>query len=532
MTALLPGAIAPDAPDDTAVLPGLAVGPDVPITAVGAQRLRAVAPALLGPDAPLPPVPGTDEDVGALLDAVLQAVLADPAPDRVWLLMVALSGRFPVDDELRAALRALDLLDPVEAVLWLLDDSLAASVAAGSASRTVELVEGGVVVDVDYSARHDLHTGIQRVVRTTLPRWSAWHDVVPVVWTPGHHALRRLTAEEHHRVHRWGESPPDAEPAAGAAPATLVVPWRSTVVLIEVPAREACQRLAALGQWSGNRVVAVGYDCIPLVSAGHVPAVESDRFMHYLTAIKHTAAVVGISVSATSEFRGFSAMLPAQGLLGPQVSECALPVDAVGSGEHPPAPDDGADPLVLAVGSFEPRKNQLAVLWASEVLWREGHRFRLRFVGGGGWGSEFPRAVRQARRRGRDVEVLTTISEQALDELYRTARFTAFVSLHEGYGLPVAESIARGTPALVTAYGSTLEIGVDGGTLAVDPRDDLQVLDGMRRLLTDDGLLAGLQAQIATRPARTWDDYARELWSACGLPDEGERTGSQAVPRD
>ena len=305
--------------------------------------------------------------------------------------------------------------------------------------------------------------------------------------------------------------------SAGDGAHTLIVPWDSTVVLLEVPTREACERLASVGQWSGNRVVAVGYDCIPIVSAGLVPLAEPSRFVHYLTAVKYMSAVAGISISATSEFRGFAQMLPAQGLVGPRVTECALPVDATGIRPREAA-GSTTEPLVLCVGSREPRKNQLAVLWAAEVLWREGLNFRLRFVGAGGWGSEFPRAVRRARRAGRPVEVLTAISEDELDESYRTARFTVFVSVHEGYGLPVAESLARSTPALASNYGSIREIGVGGGTLLVDPRDDEQIVDGMRRMLVDDALIRELSAQIARRPQRTWDDYAAELWEVLGWP--------------
>lgn len=488
-------------------------------TAVVAQRLGAVRGALLGAGTA---GPATDPGAAALLDEIVGSVVSDPAPDRVWLLMVALSGRFPTDDELRQATRTLELSDPVSAALWLLDDAVEAAARSGTATWPLQLVEDGVVVDVDYSARHDLHTGIQRVVRTTLPRWSAAHDVVPVVWTTGHQALRRLAPDELDRVFRWGAAPSEgADDRSG----TLVVPWRSTVALLEVPVRAACERLAAVGQWSGNRVVAVGYDCIPVVSASLVPLVEPNRFVHYLTAVKYMTEVVGISVSATSEFRGFASMLAGQGLVGPHVSECALPVDAATTGPAAPAVADD-DPLVLCVGSFEPRKNQLAILWAAEALWREGLRFRLRFIGGGGWGAEFPRSVRRLRRQGRPVEVLTAVTEQVVDESYRAARFTVCVSVHEGYGLPVAESLARCTPALVSDFGSIREIGAGGGVLPVDPRDDLQVLDGMRRLLTDDGLLAELTAQIARRPRRTWDDYAAELWDAFGL--SGGPTGLAA----
>ncbi len=488
---------------------------------VGVQRLRAIAGALLGPSSePADSTAGPAREFAELLDRMVQSVQADPAPDRTWLLMVALSGRFPSDDELRLAVRTFELADRTSATLWLLEDSLQAAGRAGTASWSLELVEGGVVVDVDFSAQHDLHSGIQRVVRTTLPRWSAGHDVVPVAWTAGHQALRRLSSLERDRVLAWGRAGPAGD---RATPHALVVPWRSTVVLLEVPSREACERLAAVGQWSGNRVVAVGYDCIPIVSAGLLPLAEPNRFVHYLTAVKYMAAVAGISVSATSEFRGFAQMLPGQGLVGPEVNECALPVDASGSPPDSRVATRHGAPLVLCVGSFEPRKNQLAVLWAAEVLWREGLVFRLRFVGAGGWGTDFPRAIRQARRAGRSVEVLTSITDEALDASYRDARFSVFVSVHEGYGLPVAESLARSTPALVTSYGSIREIGADGGTLPVDPRDDLAVLEGMRRLLVDDALLDQLRAQIARRPQRSWDDYATELWDCLRL--SGPRSG-------
>ena len=256
-------------------------------------------------------------------------------------------------------------------------------------------------------------------------------------------------------------------------------------------------------------MVGVGYDCIPIVSGLLLPEAEPGKFVDYLSVVKHMDAVAGISSSATLEFRGFTDMLGAQGLRGPQVVECALPV-AVAEPVEVPLEDV---PSVLCVGSFEPRKNQAAVLWAAEMLWREGLSFRLRFVGGGGWGTSFPRELQRLHRAGRAVEQLTAISEDELDRAYASARFTVFVSLHEGYGLPVAESFAHGVPALVTGYGSVAEIGELGGVVTVDPRDDDALVDGMRRLLTDDDLVERLRAEVAERPTTSWAEYADRLWS-------------------
>jgi glycosyltransferase involved in cell wall biosynthesis len=180
----------------------------------------------------------------------------------------------------------------------------------------------------------------------------------------------------------------------------------------------------------------------------------------------------------------------------------------------------------MSVGSFEPRKNQLAVLHAAERLWREGHKFRLKFIGGGGWRTEFDVEMNRLAAAGRDVSVAIRISDVELWAGYRRARFSVFASLHEGYGLPVAESLAYGTPALTTDYGSTAEIAAEGGALTVDPRDDDALLDAMRRLLTDDALIAELEKAARQRPVRTWDDYARELWQVLAVagPLQEERS--------
>jgi glycosyltransferase involved in cell wall biosynthesis len=106
------------------------------------------------------------------------------------------------------------------------------------------------------------------------------------------------------------------------------------------------------------------------------------------------------------------------------------------------------------------------------------------------------------------------VTDTELWALYREARFSVFVSLHEGFGLPVAESLALGTPALTSNYGSLAEIAEGGGCATVDPRSDDQVIAGMRKLLTDDKVIATLRAQAAGRPVRGWDEYARELWAA------------------
>ncbi|MDQ6896986.1 MAG: glycosyltransferase, partial [Actinomycetota bacterium] len=81
------------------------------------------------------------------------------------------------------------------------------------------------------------------------------------------------------------------------------------------------------------------------------------------------------------------------------------------------------------------------------------------------------------------------------------------------FGLPVAESLACGTPVLTTNYGSQAEIAQGGGALTVDPRDDASVLAGLRAMLTDRFLVERLRAEAKEYPVQTWKQYADDVWS-------------------
>ncbi len=108
---------------------------------------------------------------------------------------------------------------------------------------------------------------------------------------------------------------------------------------------------------------------------------------------------------------------------------------------------------VLAVGTLEPRKNLAHVEQAAQLAGAE-----LRVVGAPGWGG-----VQAAGWRGR-------VSDEELARLYRGARCLVYASLYEGFGLPIAEAMACGTP-VVTSSGGATEETAGGAAVLVDPRD-------------------------------------------------------------
>lgn len=484
------------------------------------QRLSAAAEQLLAiqPDVHL----AEDQPPGSVAAELLPRLLAacgEVAGPSHWLLMTAVAAAFPSAGDVQRLARQIGLYGPDSTALLLLDKILNTA-PMGLLDRPMRVVRDHVVVDADHCAHTDRHDGIHRVVRETMRRWRrAGHPVVAVAQTPSHLAYRDLTSIEDGRVFAYAASTPgpdsrrrEVDTGPDDIDRMLVVPWRTTVLWLEMPHPDGCLRLSALARYSGNTVGLVGYDMIPVLTTEMRPFGESGIHQRYLSAVKHAHRVAGISSSATTEFRGFSEMVSIQGMAPPRVAEVELAEDV---GEHiaSRARYTSTRPIVLVTGRREPHKNQRAVLHAAERLWAAGLDFEVTMLGGPGWDeSDLEPTINRLQAEGWPLTTLGFVPDIEMWARIRDASFVVFASLHEGYGLPIAEALACGTPVVTTMYGSQGEIGAKGGCVLIDPRDDAQLLATIRNLIVHPDRLQELRAEISRRPRRTWDDYARDLW--------------------
>jgi glycosyltransferase involved in cell wall biosynthesis len=461
--------------------------------------------------------PTPHDAAGAAFVDALDRTIDVGVRQHVWLALAVLSGMLP-DEECVVETCRRASLDGAHQVVRTL-----ASLTTTESARWIVRLSGAteVLSDVGDTVRNPSKSGIQRVVRRLATQWRDRPDVTFVAWTPGFGSIRELTFAEVRRL-QGADSP---LPGISGDQPTVVVPWSGMFVLAELAAEhERAARLRAVAQFSAVRTAALGYDCIPLTTSETVQPGMATGFAAYLAALRHFDVVVTDSEAAATEFEGWRRMLAAIGLEGPQVIAVPLAVQV-------PEPESGAIaearallcvaglPLVLVVGSHEPRKNHLAVLHAAECLWQRGASFVLAFVGGNGWRSEaFDAEAVRLSNLGHPVQVIRGLSDPLLWGAYRLARFTMFPSLNEGFGLPVAESLALGTPAITSRFGSMAEIAAGGGALVVDPRDDGELAYAMARLLSDDLLLDRLRTEALGRAPRTWREYADDVWAAAMGP--------------
>lgn len=451
-----------------------------------AQRLGAAADA-----AGVTRSTAGDPSRSAAEDAWALAARACADDAALWLLMAAAAGEFPEEADVAAVDRG--------GAPRLADDVLAWSFARDRPGHLLHArVTAGTVIDVTTSATTTHNSGIQRVVRSAASRWDETDGVVLAAARGGSGPLALLSADDRGRL--------GLPPAASAEPPAAVIPWGGTLVLPEVPAAPRLPALAVLARRAGTRLAIVGHDAIPVFAREYVPAWETERFSLFLPLVQAASVVVAVSETAATEFRALAEGLPSVGSDRARVVARSLPEPASG------AVGPSSDALVLVVGSKEPRKNQDAVVYAAERLWREGLDFELVLVGAYGWSTRrLSTWVRRARRAGRAIRAPRRIRDEELWALYERARFTVFPSFAEGFGLPVAESLARGVPVVTSARGSMAEVAAAGGCLTVDPEDDEEIVAAMRMLLIDDAELGRLRREATARPHDDWAAYADDV---------------------
>jgi glycosyltransferase involved in cell wall biosynthesis len=457
---------------------------------------------------------------GRALLTALDRAIAGGGLGAAWLALAVLTGELPLSSDVRRLARASQLDGALPALLTALDDS---GWLTATAWPEVEVVTGQVLVDVHDTAQNLVATGIQRVARQAARRWQQHHDFTFIGWSDGFTGYRRLSVGETSRaVHGVETGPTGSDRSGPSVPASdgVLVPWKCTHLVPELPAvLQQARRYQAFARFSGSATGLIGFDCVPVMAAETTIEGMSLGFANYLTAAAHVDRIAAISSAAELEYRGWRTMLAGTGLGGPDICSIPLPVQA-------DTPSDaalrqvgdllgiGSLPIVLTVGSHEPRKNHLAVLHAAELLWREGLLFTLVFVGGHSWNSgAFDAQLDALRRAGRPVQTIRALPDDLLWAAYRQAYCTVFASLHEGYGLPAAESLASGTPVITSNFGSMAELAGHGGALLIDPRQDRQLTDALRQLLLDRPLRDRLAAEAAAVPVRSWDDYARDTWN-------------------
>jgi len=389
-------------------------------------------------------------------------------------------------------------------------------------------VPAPLLLDLSHTSHTRARTGVQRVARALRralgaraqavcfdPFYGGWRPLED--WeeenlsaagaSPRRAARWPLAARIRGRLRRWrGRPVPLAAPPpapAGAAAGVIAPEIFSPAVAAALPDLFAAT--------CGPRV-ALFHDAIALRFPELTPRATVARFPGYLRELLAFDGVAAVSEASRDSLVGYWDWLGVP--RRPVVAAIPLGLDAPG----PAGLAAGGAPTVLCVGSIEARKNHVALLEACESLWSRGLAFRLRLVGLANLETGGPalRRLGRLREAGRDVVCEGAQGDEELDAAYRECAFTVYPSLAEGFGLPVAESLARGKPCICRTDGALGEVARGGGCLGLGAAGAAEIAAAVARLLESPADLSSLAEAARARRFRTWDEYAGELLAWMG----------------
>jgi glycosyltransferase involved in cell wall biosynthesis len=386
-----------------------------------------------------------------------------------------------------------------------------------------QIIQNELLIDVTDTCNFNINTGIQRVVRNLVKELV--QSNVPlrlVTWNSSETALRELTDKElsiatgkdislgHDPVH--GLQDPEHY--------LKLVPINCNFFIPELATQtNRLKRTICMVEFTSNKLFTIGYDAVPILLPDTTSMGMVTAFALQLEMLKHSTAILGISNSTAEEFDSIFSGLISQGIIPPRVVSVPLPVVAVAD-----RPSNGLKaseiPRLLIVGSHEPRKNHENIIAAAEMLWQKNWDFELHFVGSRGWESEFFwKLVDRLQVRNRKLYCHVGISDSELAKLYLNSSALVSVSLHEGFGLPVAEAIAVGLPVITVDRGSQGELArlfsaqVSKGTGVYEIREALHLFLNEEIEFMD----GSINKQVKTASLSTWEQYAKEVYELVKL---------------
>ena len=265
------------------------------------------------------------------------------------------------------------------------------------------------------------------------------------------------------------------------------------------------------------------HDCVPLVMPEHCLELTAELYARWFASLAlHADLFMSNSRATAADVRRFAAPLGQPAIPAP----IPLAAEAAPSAEAAAAAADALElpdePFVLFVATLESRKNHRMVFEAWIELCRrlgEAAVPRLVCVGRPGWRAEGALGLlARAPELRRKVSRLSGVSDLALAGLTARCLFSVYNSFHEGWGLPVSESLAAGKLCVVPAHSALLESGAPGAVF-FPPGDLPALVETLTRLATDPAHRAALEARIdRAAAARPWRLAAEEALAQLAAP--------------
>lgn len=168
-------------------------------------------------------------------------------------------------------------------------------------------------------------------------------------------------------------------------------------------------------------------------------------------------------------------------------------------------------PFLLYIGRLEEKKNTAGLITAYAIFKKIiKNDYYLVLTGKPGLGFEKIKETIIQHRLTADIKMLDWVDEKNLAHLMKAATAFVFPGFYEGFGMPILEAMACGTPVITSDFGATKEIS-GSAALLVDPYQPDNIAQAMIKVITDNSLRQSLISQGFKQAAKfSWSNTAYE----------------------
>lgn len=271
----------------------------------------------------------------------------------------------------------------------------------------------------------------------------------------------------------------------------------------------------------GMKVAFIFFDLIPVTLTDIYTPETQAGFHVYFEMLSKADMLIPLTHSGGDElWQYYTRRLPRLNTLKERIQPIPLPGEfgaQLRATNATPRNKANTDLWILAVGTVEPRKNHLAVIHGfrrAQALLAAAESpvtLHLTIAGSTRDHGAYADGVKAEISRTENARLVEAPSDVELGELYQNHDATVFVSLLEGFGIPVLESLWYGKPCIASDNGALGEVAQSGGCIRVPPRDGDALGDALAHLAQDPELYNELSAQAIKRKIPNWQEYALEL---------------------
>jgi glycosyltransferase involved in cell wall biosynthesis len=270
-------------------------------------------------------------------------------------------------------------------------------------------------------------------------------------------------------------------------PETIVIPINITLISI-TPILDEKQTalLSILSELKLIRFIPVIHDVLPLKHHGFFPFGSAEGTLSYIKLCGTSSVNFAVSKFTIAELERTYEFL---GIVCPKLELLDLteliPDRYENISKNNP---DVTSQYILYISTFEPRKNHIKTVLVFEKLKKDFPNLQLILVGNYGWKNEIIHKVISNSTYSESILIKRNITEEAKYKLIQNSIATVYMSKHEGFGLPIFESIISGKQVIHDSSDPLSDFIKFGYSVIVDSDDVDSIYDGIFKVLTHEQL--------------------------------------------